>query len=114
MDLREANAVSPNPPTEAPAALVPRAPGAPPDHIDGSKSASQVARAVRARAVGAVVPHDVRVAEGEKRVDVGRRMARVAPVLDEAILIVQVADRLAILQPAQSRQELVAGHRRLR
>jgi ABC-2 type transport system permease protein len=65
MDLREANAVSPNPPIEAPAALVPRAPGAPPDHIDGPKSASQVARAVRARAAGGAMQRTVSVARKE-------------------------------------------------
>src|SRR5262245_29745957 len=64
---------------------------------------------VRARAVWAVVPDDRGVAEGEERRDVGVGMARVSAILDEAVLVVQLADFLAILQPSQSNQQVLVA-----
>src|SRR4029077_3138602 len=56
-------------------------------------------------------PTQVGGAEREKRLDVGVRMPRVPAILDEAVLVVQVANRLAILQPPQAHQQVVVAHR---
>src|SRR5437764_9329240 len=61
---------------------------------------------MRARSVGAVVPNDIGMAEREKRLDVRLGVAPVSAILNEAVMIVQVLDRFAILEPAEPLGEL--------
>src|SRR5262245_53141463 len=65
--------------------------------------------AMGTRSVGAVVPNDVGMAERQKGLHVRFGVAGVPAIVDEAVLRVQVADRLAVLEAAERGAEMLVG-----
>src|SRR6516165_10589407 len=65
--------------------------------------------AMGTRSVGTVVPDDVRMAEREEGLHVRLGVAGVPAIVDEAVLRVQVSDRLAVLEAAERGTEIVVG-----